>query len=134
MDFRKFASGLPQNSRRPHNTIQSLSRRRPRRQKKCIHGHFFGPVWPSPPPPRVKRKLGTVWAFSDQRDRSPRLQWPRALQSPVRVRETFELNHLKSAPSQLLSGFDRLQTCCHEFGPANILYIFFKCQLISSSF
>ena len=33
-----------------------------------------------------------------------------------RVRETFELNQLKSAPSQLLpvfSGFDRLQTCCH---------------------
>jgi hypothetical protein len=32
------------------------------------------------------------------------------------VRETFELNQLKSAPSQLLpvlSGFDRLQTCCH---------------------
>ena len=36
--------------------------------------------------------------------------------SHCRVRETFELNQLKSAPSQLLpvfSGFDRLQTCCH---------------------
>jgi hypothetical protein len=33
-----------------------------------------------------------------------------------RVRETFELNQLKSVPSQLLPvfpGFDRLQTCCH---------------------
>ena len=47
----------------------------------------------------------------------------------TRVRETFELNlvQLKSAPSQLLRlqiqvlGFDRLQTCCHSFGPANIL-------------
>jgi hypothetical protein len=36
----------------------------------------------------------------------------------------LELNQLKSAPSQLLpvfSEFDRLQTCCHSFGPANIL-------------
>jgi hypothetical protein len=44
-----------------------------------------------------------------------------------RVRETFELNQLKSAPSQLLpvfSGFDRLQTCCHYVGPANILFFF----------
>jgi hypothetical protein len=50
--------------------------------------------------------------------------------------ETFKLNELKSAPSQLLpvfSEFDRLQTCCHSFGPANILYYFFKCQLPSSS-
>ena len=34
----------------------------------------------------------------------------------VRVRETFELDQLKSVPSQLLPvfpGFDRLQTCCH---------------------
>ena len=33
----------------------------------------------------------------------------------ARVRETFELNQLKSVPSQLLpvfSGFDQLQTCC----------------------
>jgi hypothetical protein len=33
-----------------------------------------------------------------------------------RVRETFELNQLKSAPSQLLpvfSEFDRFQACCH---------------------
>jgi hypothetical protein len=33
-----------------------------------------------------------------------------------RVPETFELNQLKSAPSQLLPvfpGFDQLQTCCH---------------------
>jgi hypothetical protein len=55
----------------------------------------------------------------------------------TRVRETFELNRLKSTPSQLLpvsSGFDRLQTCCHEFGLANILFYFFKCRLISSSF
>jgi hypothetical protein len=41
---------------------------------------------------------------------------------------TFELNQLKSAPSQVLpvffSGFDRLQTCCHSFGLANILYFF----------
>ena len=40
------------------------------------------------------------------------------------LRETLELNQLKSAPSQLLPGlpgFDRLQTCCHWFGPANIL-------------
>jgi hypothetical protein len=44
-----------------------------------------------------------------------------------RVWETFELNQLKSAPSQLLpdfSGLDQLQTCCHSFGPANILYFF----------
>ena len=44
-----------------------------------------------------------------------------------RIRETFELNQPKSAPSQLLpvfSGFDRLPTCCHSFGPANILYFF----------
>jgi hypothetical protein len=43
------------------------------------------------------------------------------------VRETFELNQLKSTPSQLLPlslGFDRLQTCCHEFGLANILLFF----------
>ena len=35
--------------------------------------------------------------------------------SPRRVRETFELNQLKSVSSQLpvFSGFDRLQTCCH---------------------
>jgi hypothetical protein len=49
-----------------------------------------------------------------------------------RVRETFELNHLKSAPSQLppvFSGFHRFsqdftgcKLCCHEFGPVNILY------------
>jgi hypothetical protein len=39
------------------------------------------------------------------------------------IRETFELNQLKSAPSQLLPvspGFDWLQTCCHSF----ILYFF----------
>ena len=45
----------------------------------------------------------------------------------LRVWETFELNQLESAPSQLLpvfSGFNRLQTCCHSFGPANILHIF----------
>jgi hypothetical protein len=33
----------------------------------------------------------------------------------------------QGAPSQLLpvfSGFDRLQSCCDQFGPANILYIF----------
>jgi hypothetical protein len=47
-----------------------------------------------------------------------------------RVWEAFELNQLISAPSQLLpvffSGFDRLQTCCHQFGPANInIYIKF---------
>ena len=56
-------------------------------------------------------------------------------QSSTRVRETFELNQLKSTPSQLLpvfSGFDRLQTCSHWFGPANILYIFLKSRLISS--
>ena len=44
-----------------------------------------------------------------------------------RVRETLELNRLKPAPSQLLpvsSGFDRLQTCCHEFGLTNILLFF----------
>jgi hypothetical protein len=42
--------------------------------------------------------------------------------------ETFELHQLKSAPSsQLLPvfpGFDRLQTCCHSFGPAGILHYF----------
>jgi hypothetical protein len=46
-----------------------------------------------------------------------------------RVRETFELNQLKSAPSQLLPvfpGFDRLQTCYHSFGPTNILFFFFQ--------
>jgi hypothetical protein len=40
----------------------------------------------------------------------------------------FELNQLKSAPSQLLPvfpGFHRLQTCCHSFGTANILSFFF---------
>jgi hypothetical protein len=44
-----------------------------------------------------------------------------------RIRETFELNQLKSAPSQLLPVFPGivwLQTCCHSFGPANILYFF----------
>ena len=44
-----------------------------------------------------------------------------------RVWETFDLNQLKSAPSQLLtvfSGFDQLQTCCHWFGPANIRCFF----------
>ena len=44
-----------------------------------------------------------------------------------RVGETFELNQLKSAPSQLLpvfSEFDRLPTCCHSVGPVNILYFF----------
>jgi hypothetical protein len=53
----------------------------------------------------------------------------------VRVRGTFELNQRKSASSQFLpffSGFDRLQTCCHSFGPANILHFIFKCRLISS--
>ena len=42
----------------------------------------------------------------------------------IKVWENFELNQLKSAPSQLLPvflGFDRLQTCCHQFGPADIL-------------
>ena len=58
--------------------------------------------------------------------------------SHTKVRETFELNQLKSVPSQLLpvfSRFDRLQTCCHSFGPANILFFFFffKYWLISSS-
>jgi hypothetical protein len=46
---------------------------------------------------------------------------------PTKVQEIFELNQLKSAPSQLLPGFpgfDRLQTCCHSFGPANILLFF----------
>jgi hypothetical protein len=46
---------------------------------------------------------------------------------PTWVREIFELNQLKSAPSQLLpvfSRFDRLQTCCHSFGPANVLRCF----------
>ena len=50
------------------------------------------------------------------------IQTSKAFQS--RVRETFELNQLKSAPSQLppvFSGFDRLQTCCHSFGLADIL-------------
>ena len=45
----------------------------------------------------------------------------------LRVRETLELNQLKSAPSQLLPvfpGFDRLQTCCHSFGLADILPFF----------
>jgi hypothetical protein len=49
------------------------------------------------------------------------------VQPVTRVRETFELNQLKSAPSQLLpvfSGFHRLQTCCDQFGPADILYFF----------
>ena len=44
-----------------------------------------------------------------------------------RVQEPFELNQLKSAPSQLLpdfSGFDRLQTCCHSYGPVNIFFNF----------
>ena len=51
-----------------------------------------------------------------------------------RVWETFELNQLKSIPSLLVFPvFDRLQTCCLSFGHANILYIFFKCRLISSS-
>ena len=57
-----------------------------------------------------------------------RLPDARPLSYQSRVRETFELNQLKSAPSQLLpvfSGFDRLPTCCHSFGPANILYVFF---------
>jgi hypothetical protein len=45
----------------------------------------------------------------------------------LKVRETFELNELKSAPSKLLPvlpGIYRLQTCCHSFGPANILQFF----------
>jgi hypothetical protein len=45
----------------------------------------------------------------------------------IKVWETFELNQLKSTPSQLLpvfSGFDWLQTCCNSFGPANILLFF----------
>jgi hypothetical protein len=44
-----------------------------------------------------------------------------------RVWETFDLNQLKSAPSQLLlvfPGFYRLQTCCLSFGPANIPFFF----------
>jgi hypothetical protein len=48
---------------------------------------------------------------------------------PAKLREIFELNQFNSAPSQLqpvFSGFDRLQTCCRQFGPANILYIFFQ--------
>jgi hypothetical protein len=44
-----------------------------------------------------------------------------------RVWETFELNQLKFAPfitSTGFPGFDRLQTCCHSFGLANILLLF----------
>ena len=40
----------------------------------------------------------------------------------LRVWETFELNQLKSGFSTstvFFTGFDRLQTCCHKFGPAN---------------
>jgi len=51
------------------------------------------------------------------------LHHTKTLQS--KVRETFELHQLKSAPSQLLpvsSRFDRLHTCCHWFNPANILF------------
>jgi hypothetical protein len=47
----------------------------------------------------------------------------------ARVQKTFELNQLKSAPSQLLlffSGLDRLQTCCDSFAPVNILNVFFS--------
>lgn len=52
-------------------------------------------------------------------------------------RETFELNQRKPAPSQLLRVFffpvfDRLRTCCHTFGPANIkvcFFFFFQCRL-----
>jgi hypothetical protein len=48
-----------------------------------------------------------------------------AEQACNRVRETFELNQVKSAPSQLLPvfpEFDRLQTSCHSFGPTIILF------------
>ena len=47
----------------------------------------------------------------------------------IRVQETLELNQLKSAPSQLLpvfSRFDRLQTCCHSFGPVNIPFFLLR--------
>ena len=39
----------------------------------------------------------------------------------------FSAQPAKIRPPQLLPvfpGFDRLQTCCHSFGPANILYFF----------
>jgi hypothetical protein len=55
-----------------------------------------------------------------------------------KVWETFELNQLKSAHSQVLpgffTGFDRLQTCCHQFEPANILIILFLFQVINFFF
>ena len=84
-------------------------------------GTQYGPdacnVLPNMYPPRTFRCHQLV---ADQGKKAPPSH-------ESRVRETFELNQLKSAPSQLLpvfSGFDRLQTCCHSFGPANILYFF----------
>jgi hypothetical protein len=64
-----------------------------------------------------KEQLFFVWRWA------PRPPAASCSKEGSRVRETFELNQLKSTPSQLLpvsSGFDRLQTCCHEFGLANI--------------
>jgi hypothetical protein len=49
---------------------------------------------------------------ADDDDDDNNVTKPRSL----KVRETFELNQLKSTPSQLLpvfSRFKRLQTCCH---------------------
>jgi len=45
------------------------------------------------------------------------------------LRETFELHQAKIRPSTTSTGFSsgigRLQTCCHSFGPAKILFFFF---------
>jgi hypothetical protein len=50
------------------------------------------------------------------------------------VWEIFELNQLKSTPSQLLPvflGFDMMQICYRWFGPVNILLFF---QVLASFF
>jgi hypothetical protein len=70
----------------------------------------LGPANPSIPLSSLSRETHLGWA------RCPGRILGKIGRDPSRVRETFELNQLKSAPSQILpvfSGFDRLQTCCH---------------------
>ena len=120
--------------------VQGGNRKEPWEVRKWSHTFWLGLLslaWPSSYGGRRPRALGRgssrwVGVLRLPRDEiavfchiAPHgLAWQRPPKAPIlfswqlhrRVRETFELNRLKSAPSQLLpvfSGFHRLQTCCH---------------------
>ena len=124
------------NSCRPRNTIHSLSRRKPWRQKKCTHDRFFGPVGPSPPPPRVKRNSERCGCFPTNKT----ITEAAVATGPSISRQgsgDFRAQPSKIRPFRtstgFFSGFDRLQTYCRKSGPASILYFICKRRLICSS-